>query len=147
MTWCRPDYSLKDSQAFVASCNSDWEKEEQYNFAIFDVRDKTLIGSIGLNRVDQLNRCANIGYWVRQTRTQRGAATAATRLIASFGLNELGLQRLEILVPCHNLASQRVAQKAGAQFEGVLRNRLILTNTLFDARLYSLVPADLIPPT
>ena len=147
MTWCRPDYSLEDSQAFVARCNSDWEKGEEYNFAIFDVRDEILIGSIGLNRVDRVNRCANIGYWVRQTRTRRGVATAGTRLIAEFGLRELGFQRLEIIVPDHNLASQRVAEKIGAKFECVLRNRLILTNKLYDARLYSLVPADLTSPT
>ena len=146
MTWCRPDYSLEDSGSFIAKCDSDWEKGEQYNFAIVDMKDGTLLGSVGLNRIDRAHNFANIGYWVRRTRTRRGVATAATRLIARFGLKELGFHRLEILIPVNNMASQRIAQKAGAKFEGILRNRLILANKLHDAFLFSLTSGDLIPP-
>jgi RimJ/RimL family protein N-acetyltransferase len=146
MSWCGPDYSLEDSRAFIAQCDSAWKKGEQYNFAIFDAQDDTLLGSVGLNHVDRVNRCANIGYWVRRTRTRHGVATAATRLIAVFGLGKLGLHRLEILVPSNNPASQRVAKKAGAQFEGVLRNKLMLANEPHDAVLYSVTPEDLIAP-
>jgi RimJ/RimL family protein N-acetyltransferase len=58
---------------------------------------------VGLTRVDWVNRFANIGYWVRHSRTRLGIATTATRLIAAFGLKKLGLHRLEILIPGHNL--------------------------------------------
>ena len=143
MMWCHPDYSLEDSRAFIASCNSDWEKGNQYNFAVFDVRDETLLGSVGLNHINRAHNFANIGYWVRQSRTRHGVATAATKLIAGFGLKELEFHRLEILVACNNVASQRVAQKAGAKFEGVLQKRLVLADGLHDAFLYSLVAADL----
>jgi RimJ/RimL family protein N-acetyltransferase len=145
MTWCHRDYSLEDCRAFIARCRADWEKGKEFNFAVFDVRDETLLGCIALNRIDRTNLSANIGYWVRQTWARHGVAAAATRLIAEFGLNEVGLQRLEILVPCHNLASQRVAEKIGAQFEGVLRKRVVLNDKTYDARLYSLVPGDLTP--
>ena len=52
--------------------------------------------------------------------TGQGIATAAVRLIARFGFEDLGLQRLELLVAADNLASRRVAEKVGARFEGVL---------------------------
>lgn len=143
MTWCHQGYSLKDCRTFLAKCGSDWQKGKQYNFAIVDIRDQTLLGSAGLTRVDWVNRFANIGYWVRHSRTRLGIAPTAARLIAVFGLKKLGLHRLEILIPGHNLASQRVAEKVGAKFEGVLRNRVILANKLHDAHLYSLVLADL----
>jgi RimJ/RimL family protein N-acetyltransferase len=70
-------------------------------------------------------------------------ATAATLLIATFALKDLGLNRLEFLVPAGNLASQRVAQKVAAKFEGVLRNRLMLGGKTQDAVVYSLVVEDL----
>jgi ribosomal-protein-serine acetyltransferase len=142
-TWCHPNYSLEDSRAFIARCDSNWEKGDQYNFAIFDVNDESLLGSIGLNRIDRTHNFANIGYWVRRSHARRGVATVATRLIAGFGLKELGFYRLEILVPDHNLASQRVAQKAGAKFEGVLRKKLVLADGSHDAFVYSFVAADL----
>jgi RimJ/RimL family protein N-acetyltransferase len=63
---------------------------------------------------------AHVGYWVRTGQTGQGIATAAVRLIARFGFEDLGLQRLELLVAVENLASRRVAEKAGARFEGIL---------------------------
>ncbi|HVU27226.1 MAG TPA: GNAT family N-acetyltransferase [Verrucomicrobiae bacterium] len=146
MTWCVLDYSLQDCLTFIDKSADDWGSGKQYNFAIIDVQTGTLLGSVGLNRIDRLHRCANLGYWVRQSWTQRGVATAAIRLISRFGLIELGFQRLEIRVSGNNLASERVAQKAGAQFEGVLRRRLILADGIYDAFLYSLVSADLTQP-
>ena len=143
MTWCRPDYSQEDCRAFIARCEDDWKAGEQYSFAIFDVRKKTLLGSVGLNRIDQTHRCANIGYWVRRSHRQRGVATAAVRQVARTGLTELGLRRLEILVPEKNVASQHVALNAQARFEGVLRQRLALADGLHDAFLYSIIPEDL----
>jgi ribosomal-protein-serine acetyltransferase len=57
---------------------------------------------------------------VRTRQTGQGIATAAVRLIARFGFEDLGLRRLELLVAVDNMASRRVAEKVGATFEGVL---------------------------
>jgi RimJ/RimL family protein N-acetyltransferase len=69
---------------------------------------------------------ANLGYWVRTSETGRGIASKATRLVAQFGFAELGLQRIEILAAVGNVASQRVAEKAGAVRECVARKRLLI---------------------
>jgi RimJ/RimL family protein N-acetyltransferase len=42
-----------------------------------------------------------------------------------------------------NLASCRAAEKAGAHFEGFLRNRLHLHGDWHEAAMYSFVPGDL----
>lgn len=143
MTWCHQAYSLEDSRTFIIRSSSDWDKGEQYNFAIYDSKETTLMGVIGLNHINQSHRFANIGYWVRQSCTRRGTGTAATLLVAEFGLGDLGLQRLEILIPDHNIASRRVAEKTGAKFEGRLRNRLVLADEAHDALLYSLTRREL----
>jgi ribosomal-protein-serine acetyltransferase len=143
MTWCRAGYSIEDARCFIAKCGEAWEKGEAYSFAIVDLKDDTFLGSVGLNHVSATHNIANLGYWVRDMWAGRGVATSATRLIAGFGLQELGLNRLEILIPVGNVASRRVAQKAGAKFEGALRKRLILAGKCHDATMYSLVAADL----
>ncbi len=57
----------------------------------------------------------------RTGQTGQGIATAAVRLIARFGFEDLGLLRLlELLIAADNLASRRVAEKVGATFEGVV---------------------------
>jgi len=143
LTWCHPDYRLEESREFIAKNDSAWEKGEEYNFAIVDATGEVLLGGVGLNRIDRVHNFANLGYWVRRSCEGRGVATSATRLIAKFGLMEIGFSRLEILVAEHNLASQRVAVKAGAKFEGILRNRLVLAGRPHNASIYSLIAADL----
>ena len=89
-----------------------------------------------------MNRHANLGYWVRTSATGRGVATAAVRLAAHFGFESLDLIRIEIVMAVANLASRRVAEKAGATLEGTLRECLYLDGNAHDAYLFSLIPAD-----
>ena len=74
---------------------------------------------------------------------KQAAANAATVLVARYGLRVVGLQRIEILADVGNLASQRVAEKAGARLEGRLRNRLFHHSQVRDGVLYSLISDDL----
>jgi ribosomal-protein-serine acetyltransferase len=143
MPWCHPNYSIEDTAVWVMSRDEAWAKGTDYGFAIFDVETGTFLGSVGLNKIDPLNRSANLGYWVRSDSTKRGVATTATRLLAMWGFNSLGLQRIEIVASVENLASQRVALKAGARREGIMRRALWLNERAHDAVLTSLVPEDL----
>ena len=147
MTWVTADYSLEDCHAFITRAVQGWESGEHYTFGIFDMRDQSLAGSIALNHLSRRHNFANVGYWVRTARTRSGIGSAAATAAARFGFDVLGLHRLEFLIPTTNIASQRVAQRAGAKFEGVLRNRLVLAGQTHDAAVYSLVPGDLLSPT
>jgi RimJ/RimL family protein N-acetyltransferase len=66
------------------------------------------------------------------------------QLIALWAFNELGVQRLELTTAPENVASQRVAERAGFSREGVLRG-LVATkdNGRRDSVMFSLLPADL----
>jgi len=64
-------------------------------------------------------------------------------LVARFGFDELKLRRIEIVAAINNKASQRVAEKAGATREGILRNRLVVRDKVYDAVMFSLIPGDL----
>jgi RimJ/RimL family protein N-acetyltransferase len=146
MIWCHLGYSLDDTLSFISRSTEEWEQGIQYSFAILDEKDGAFLGSVGISAVNKTHGCANLGYWVRAGRTRLGIATAATCLAAQFGLVSLKLQRLELLVPTTNKPSQRVAEKAGAKWEGVSRRRLRLQGLFHDAAVYSLVLADLILP-
>jgi RimJ/RimL family protein N-acetyltransferase len=134
MPWATAAY---DRDAALAWINGEVE-HDSHTFVIVD-HDGSIAGSCGLNQIDRLNNRANLGYWVRTDRTGRGLATAATRLVAQRGLSELGFQRLEILMAVDNVASRRVAERAGATFEGTLRARLRLHGQYQDAHMYSIV--------
>lgn len=143
LTWCHRDYGLADAEAFVTSRAAAWSRSEEFAFAITRESDGRFLGGCGLNEINKLHRCANLGYWVRNDETSRGVASTAARLLAHFGIAHLGLRRIEIVAAVGNIASQRAALKAGATREGVLRNRLAIHGTNHDAVVFSIVPADI----
>jgi ribosomal-protein-serine acetyltransferase len=143
LSWCHPDYALEESRAFVLSSEAAWEQRDAFGFAVLDAGTGLFLGGVGLSRINRANNFANLGYWVRSSQTGRGVATAATLLAADFGFQDLGLNRIEILAAVGNVASRRVAEKAGAQREGVLRSRIVLHGRPHDAALYSLIAADM----
>lgn len=71
-----------------------------------------------------------------------GIATKAAMLVARYGFEQLGFQRIEIVGAKDNTASLGVAEKLYAVTEGLLRNRLPLNGSLCDAYLHSLIPKD-----
>lgn len=140
MPWAVPDYDSETAAKWIRG-----EFGDLHRFVMVDdVGD--VVGTCGLNRVDEVNRSANLGYWVRTDRAGRGRATEATRVLARFGLDSVdgpGFRRLEIAMSTRNHASRRVAEKAGATFEGTLRQALLIRDEFHDAHLWSFVEGDL----
>ena len=143
MPWCHQHYSVEESAAFILSREAAWNQKTEFDFAILDAKANRLLGGVGLNQFNNDHKFANLGYWVRSSSTGRGVATAAALLAARLGFEDLGLHRIEIVAAVGNVASQRVAEKAKAKREGVLRNRLLLHGDPHDAVMYSLVVADM----
>jgi RimJ/RimL family protein N-acetyltransferase len=143
LPWCHEDYSIEESREFINSRELLSQGDEWYSFGICEKDGGGLLGGVGINSINRVHQMANLGYWVRTSAAGRGIATGATRLAAKFAFEQLGLQRVEIVTAIANIASQRVAEKAGARREGVLRNRLLIRGESLDAVLFSLVPEDL----
>jgi RimJ/RimL family protein N-acetyltransferase len=144
LEWCHPEYRIEESRDWIALVYQKWMKSEWFDFAILDTRSKRFLGGCGLNLIRAPIYTANLGYWIRSSATGRGLATEATRLLAKFAFDQLGLKRVEIVVAEENIASLGVAEKSGAIREGILRNRLFLHGRPTDAVLYSLIPSDLL---
>jgi len=143
LPWCHKSYGEADAVAWIEQCSEDWRRGDQFAFAVFDAVTRDFVGSAGLNQFNRQNNYANLGYWTRQSRQGQGISTAAARIVCAFGFDELALTRIEIAVASDNRASRRVAEKLGAMFEGVLRNRIRCNDTATAAALYSLIPNDL----
>jgi RimJ/RimL family protein N-acetyltransferase len=145
MEWCKADYALKDAEEWIAHSETSWASATgERTFGIFDAASVEFLGNCGLNQFNRVHHFANLGYWMRTSRARRGFATAATRLLARYAFECAGLARIEIVVQVPNVASRRVAEKAGCKLEGIARNRLAFREQHFDAALYSLVPGDLL---
>ena len=137
------DYSIKETRQWLKTLPGHWKKGTAYGFCITDTKDGSMLGGCGLNLIDTDMKRANLGYWVKTSHTSRGVATAATLLLAKWGLEELKLNRIEILVATSNKPSLRVAEKVGAHREGVLRSRYTVRDIIYDAVMFSFVRGDI----
>ncbi len=143
LPWCHENYSIEETQHFINSRGPLSQGDEWYSFGIFEQDGGGFVGGVGINFINRVHQLANLGYWVRTSAAGRGVATIATRAVARFGFDQLSLQRIEIVAAVDNIPSQRVAEKAGAIREGVLRKRLLIGGKSIDAVMFSLVPDDL----
>lgn len=138
LPWCHAQYSMAEAAEWIRSRAPLAADGREYTFAIVG-SDGRFLGGCGVNQINRIHKFGNLGYWVRTSATRHGVATEAVRQAAEFAFDNADLVRLEIVCAVGNDRSQRVAERAGAVREGVLRHRLLLHGQPVDAVMYSLV--------
>ena len=88
-------------------------------------------------------RSAEIGYGVRGDERGKGYASEALAAVARWALTEAGLQRAWLTANTDNVASVRVAEKAGFHREGTLRRAAMEEDGLHDVAVFSLLDDEL----
>jgi RimJ/RimL family protein N-acetyltransferase len=117
-------------------------RPEERTFAI--TLHGEVVGSIGLTLNSHEYR-GTIGYWVAATARNQGVCARALRTLSRWALDDLALQRLELITDPDNVASQRCAEKVGFRREGVLRAHLRHPNgRIRDSVMFSLLPGELV---
>lgn len=142
MSWAHDGYSLQESKEFIRITRARWDERTLFAFAMIDAANGSVLGGCSLSHLHPVYHLCNLGYWVRTSRRGDGIAGRATKLAARFAFEQIGLIRVEIVMAADNRASRRVAEKVGAHYEGMLRNRMVVGRSIFDAHMYSLVPQD-----
>ncbi|MGH2994851.1 MAG: GNAT family N-acetyltransferase [Gaiellaceae bacterium] len=127
-------YTVEDARAFQA-------RASEGAFAVVDRRTGEFLGMIGVRDIG--DSVGQIGYWMKREARGRGVATRALRLVSEWAFDALKLARLQLITEPENVASQRVAEKAGFQREGLLRAFAEIKGRRPDFYLYSLLPGDL----
>ncbi|WP_148714720.1 GNAT family N-acetyltransferase [Chitinolyticbacter meiyuanensis] len=140
MPWCTTAYSPNEAKSWFDLCTKNIRANVAYDVGIFCASSGLLVGGVSINQINRQHNFGNIGYWVRQSHQKKGFASRAVLAIAQFGFTELKLTRLEIVAAVNNVPSRQVAEKVGASFECIARNRLIVFGKPCDAAVYSLVP-------
>lgn len=142
-SWATPGYSKKKSEDWLHMVIQAWDKGLEYSFSVIDEASGELIGWCGITDICGLpHKKANLGYWIKTSKTGKGTAAKAARLLARWGLKNLGVNRIEIAAAIGNAPSIKTAENSGAKYEGVLRNLLILRGRPLDGVMFSFVKGD-----
>lgn len=136
-------YTEQDAREWIERAAAGWRSGAFAPFAI--VADGAVAGGLGFNTIDRESGAGEIGYWLTRAARGRGLTTRALLLAARWGFDGLGLERIQLRAEVRNLASCRVAEKAGFTREGVLRSARYnpRQDRRLDFALYSLLPGEL----
>jgi ribosomal-protein-alanine N-acetyltransferase len=103
-------YSEADARAWIGSHALRRETGQGLDLAITE--EGEALGAIGID-VDWGERYGQIGYWMSGTFRARGLATRAALLLSGWAREALELDSLQLFTIQGNVASERVAAKAG----------------------------------
>jgi RimJ/RimL family protein N-acetyltransferase len=112
--------TLDDARAWMAERTAPG----RIDWAVRDATTGVLVGRTGLFRFRDGPDTAELGYGVHQAHRRRGVAAAATTAVWRWGVEELGLFRVELRHAVDNLASCAVATRIGFAYEGTDRASL-----------------------
>jgi ribosomal-protein-alanine N-acetyltransferase len=105
--------------------------------------DEAVVGCLWTKHTDWSSKITEIAYAVAPQARGFGLAAEAVDGLAIALLLEHAFQRIELRVAPGNVASRRVAEKAGFTYEGLLRNAGHVHGGRVDLEVWSLVAADL----
>ena len=89
-----------------------WAEAEAGNYYSFAIRrTEHALGAVGLRPIDDSS--ASLSYAVLAPERGHGYAARAVRLVAAAAFKHTRIKRLEIRADVDNVASQRVAERAG----------------------------------
>ncbi|MCB1687197.1 MAG: GNAT family N-acetyltransferase [Halioglobus sp.] len=142
LAWCTADYSISDAAEWAQSAAQSWADGMDYRFIIEDPATGTVLGCVGINQIVQQHKVGNLGYWVRKSAINQGVCTSAARQAVVYAFQHLDFKRIEIHIQAGNHASNAVATRLGAQYEGTFRNKLLFRGKSVPAMCYSIIPSD-----
>lgn len=140
-------YTLEDANAYIDMTAELASRGERLVFALRPAGMRELAGSIGFALGEHYpSGVVGIGYWTAPAFRRRGLMWRGVRLAARWAAESVtDLRRIEILVQPGNLASRRVAERAGATLEGLRRNGLTMRQRgVFDVLVFSLLPEEVL---
>ncbi|MEU8246527.1 GNAT family N-acetyltransferase [Nonomuraea sp. NPDC048916] len=114
-------YTLRDAHSYLAAAAAKWECGGA-EFAITE--NGRYVGAVGVSEPDEQGT-VEMGYLVAPWARGKGVASTAARAVAEW-LFDRGVHRVELQAMVENIASLRVACKAGFTEEGRRRDAKLL---------------------
>ena len=145
LPWLHQAYSIEEARMWIEKTVPFlWEQQNEYHFAITDAGTGRILGGCGLDAVNWTNQTANLGYWVRTSRTRQGVATAAARLLVRFGFEQLQLKRIDAVTSIENIPSARVIRKLNPSEKKRVKDNSPLNDGTPNTIVFSLFPQDIL---
>lgn len=130
-------YTEKDAKEYIMAM---LESSADKTFAFAITADDKAIGSIGVFRCENIHaRTAEMGYYIAEEYWGRGIGTTAVKMVCKYIFEKTDIIRIFAEPFAYNIASCRVLEKSGFEYEGTLRKNAVKNGVVLDMKMYALV--------
>ena len=129
----------------------DFESEKEFlisvkkekMFAVRLLENNELLGNIGFNSLDIINRNGALGVLIGNPKYQRkGYGTEALKLILDYGFSFLNLRNISLSVFEYNGAAYNLYKKAGFKEVGRLRKAVEIMGKTYDVIIMDMLKEE-----
>lgn len=107
------------SMLFVLDKMKQWKQKTQFAFLIFNNKDK-IIGHFNIREINWHKQEAELSYWLDEAVVGKGMMTAIIKTMCDWIFRTTTIKRVIAKVVVGNTASEKVLEKNGFQYEGML---------------------------
>ena len=132
--------TVDEARDLITRWQGGWAAENEFNWAIVGA-DDALLGRIALKGVDLFGASAGVAYWMRPASRGRGLCPRAVVALSEWAF-DAGFHRLQLQHSTLNLASCRVATKAGFREEGTRRGAALHADGWHDMHAHARLSGD-----
>ncbi|WP_052597957.1 GNAT family N-acetyltransferase [Aureispira sp. CCB-QB1] len=129
--------NLEKCTEFIQNQIHAIEDKTKLVYGIFDSVQDIYLGQIFLRDIEWIVPKGQIGYFIDKNWQGKGIATEALKVFSQHCFDVWGLEKLYLRTGLENIASQKVALKAGFELEGTLKSDFrTADNQLIDVYYY-----------
>ena len=136
-SWNQP--SVSELEYLIRSYNQAHD-ESPLRLGIYQQGSQELCGTVGFHSISQVNHSAELAYDLHPDFWGRGLISHSARALIEWSFTQRHYQRIQATILPENLASIKVIERLGFQYEGLLRHYRMVRGEQRDYLMHSCLP-------
>ncbi len=130
--------TIDDTKNMIQQWLNSYQEDSTYYWGIY-LRDGEMIGSIGVTITSEHDLKGELGYKIGSRWWNQGYSSEAARAVIDYMFRNTDIERIDAFSSVKNPASGKVMEKAGMQYEGLLRHYYKTRDGFHDCSLYGII--------
>jgi ribosomal-protein-alanine N-acetyltransferase len=131
-----------EAREFLDYCFREYHERGIGPWALQWKETGAIVGNSGFPHIDFKKLSGEVNYYVASRDRGQGLAPEALKALLRFGFDDIGLTRIQARCEPDNLGSERVMQKVGMKFEGLLDEDPFSNDPSPKQKLYAILRQD-----
>ena len=151
LTWMNDfgvtDYTGRSTFMATEQAEKAWLEDatsgKEYTFSIVLLENDKMVGTVGFNKIDNVNRRAVLGIMIGDDEDKsKGYGTEAINLLLDFGFNYLNMHNIVLTVLADNARARRCYEKCGFKLVGREEEAIYINGKYLDKLYMQILKKD-----